>query len=281
MGEMAASFNQMSASISHLLREVSHKERLEKELEIAREVQLQLFPRSIPNVPGVEIAASSRPAREVSGDYYDFVPHPNGSVDIVVGDVSGKGISAALLMASIQSLLRSHLESWPGLQAGREASILVRLNRQLYHQSAANRFSTLVLGHFDASDQVLRYSNAGHNPPLIFSADGIRKLETGGTVIGLFEGPQYEEELVQMRAGDLIVLYTDGVIEATSLAGEEFGEARLVQLVSDNCFLTTEDIRKTVIEEVQRHCSREEPEDDITLVCMRILGDQSSANRKP
>jgi len=281
LGEMAASLNQMASSISQLLTEVSHKERLEKELEIAREVQLQLYPRSVPSVPGVEIAASSTPAREVSGDYYDFVSHSGGSVDIVIGDISGKGISAALLMASIQSLLRSHLEDWQGVQPGREASILCRLNRQLYRHSAPNRFSTLVLGHLNAENLTFRYCNAGHNPPLVFSGRSVRKLETGGTVIGLFEGLKYQEELVQTRPGDLILLYTDGVIEATSLSGEEFGEERLVRLISENRFLTAEDIRKTVIEEVQRHSGREVPEDDITLVCLKILEDHSSGKRKP
>ncbi|HLV01963.1 MAG TPA: PP2C family protein-serine/threonine phosphatase, partial [Acidobacteriota bacterium] len=214
-------------------------------------------------------------------DYYDFVSHSGGSVDIVIGDISGKGISAALLMASIQSLLRSHLEDWQGVQPGREASILCRLNRQLYRHSAPNRFSTLVLGHLNAENLTFRYCNAGHNPPLVFSGRSVRKLETGGTVIGLFEGLKYQEELVQTRPGDLILLYTDGVIEATSLSGEEFGEERLVRLISENRFLTAEDIRKTVIEEVQRHSGREVPEDDITLVCLKILEDHSSGKRKP
>lgn len=273
LADMAESFNEMSASIVALMEEVSRREALEKELEIAKEVQNQLFPQQLPTLRSLQIAASCLPARQVSGDYYDFLVHDEAHVDIVVGDISGKGISAALLMASLQSTIRSGLSHLNGSlsPAHRMAAVVKNVNRQLYRRSSPESFSTLVLNHFDADTMKLYYCNAGHHPPLVFSNGDVTGLTAGGTVVGLFENWDFEAGEVTLRPGDLIVYFTDGVVEAVNPDGEQFGTERLIELVRTNTFLTAEDIHALIVDQVFEWSGGTEQADDITVLCVKVV----------
>lgn len=268
---LAGAFNQMSESIVGLLGQVSEKERLEQELQIAREVQNQLFPQVVPQVSRLQLAGQCLPARTVSGDYYDFIPYGGQQLDIVVADISGKGISAALLMASLQSAIRSHVVHQASLRAKDQPGIAVAaINRHLYAQTAADKFATMVFSCFDAEQLQLTYCNAGHNPPLLFTNGDVRKLGTGGMVAGLFEEREYEEETLQLRSGDIVVFYTDGVVEAEDPQGEQFGEERLISLVGSDRFLTADDIQKLILDEVATYSQGGDQRDDITVVVLKI-----------
>ena len=270
---MADSFNNMSSSIIKLMQQVSEREALEKELEIAKEVQIQLFPSRLPVIRRLEMAASCTPARQVSGDYYDFLWEDDSCLDVVFGDISGKGISAALLMASLQSSIRSGLTTLNEFadQKARMANVVADVNRRLYQRSSPESYSTLVLGHFDAESRVFSYCNAGHHPPLIFSNGDVRGLTIGGTVVGLFENWAFEGGETQLRHGDLALLFTDGVVEAENEEGEQFGTDRLIEIVRLNSFLTAEDIQSLIVEQVFDWASGTEQADDITVLCMKIV----------
>ncbi|HSR69033.1 MAG TPA: SpoIIE family protein phosphatase [Acidobacteriota bacterium] len=276
LGALSAAFNSMSASIARLLSQLGEKERLEKELEIARQVQEQLFPRTIPKVRRLSLAGQCLPARMVSGDYYDFIPFDDQRLDIVIADISGKGISAALLMASLQSAIRTRVVyqsadgDFPVCGPGTLRRAVAALNTHLYAQTAADKFATLVFSHFDADSLTLTYCNAGHNPPLLFSNKGVRKLSAGGMAAGLFEDREYEEESLQLSQGDLVLFYTDGVVEAQDPQGRQFEMDRLVELVSGNVFLTADDIQKLVLDEVLAFSRGEAQHDDITVVVLKV-----------
>ncbi len=269
---MASAFNQMSESVVQLMSQVSDKERLEKEIEIAREVQTHLFPRELPSVSRIQLAGTCLPARRVSGDYYDFIPWSDELLDLIVADISGKGISAALLMANLQSTIRTHVAYQAARQNGERpmAEVVAAINRQMYVHTAPDKFATLVLARLDTAEMTLTYCNAGHNPPYLISSQGVRRLTQGGMVAGLFESPTYEEETLSLKRGDLLVLYTDGVVEAENREGEQFEEERLQELLQGNYFLTADDIRDLIISEVTNFMSGQEQKDDITVVTMKV-----------
>ncbi len=269
---LASGFNQMSDSISGLLSQVSEKQRLEKEIEIAHEVQSQLFPQVLPAVDHFQLSGSCLPARSVSGDYYDFIPYGDQLVDVVIGDISGKGISAALLMASLQSAIRTQLiyqasRDWGDNVIGRAVG---DLNEHLYSQTAADKFATLVFGRFDSKSLQLTYCNAGHNPPFWISNGQITKLGVGGMAAGLFEARTYEQETVQLKPGDMLVFYTDGVVEAEDPLDEQFGEERLCELIAQNAFLTADDVQALILDEVNHWSQDGDQRDDITVVVVKV-----------
>lgn len=270
---LAQSFNLMSESIARLLKEVSEKERLEREIEIAKEVQTLLFPTQTPLIHHLQIAATCIPAQQVSGDYYDFIPFDRDHLDLVLGDISGKGISAALMMASLQSTLRSELlrldTEMPNSQR-RLANAVSRVSRQLYRQTPSSAYSTLVVAHFDAVQGALTYCNAGHHPPLLISDGTISRLQEGGTVVGLIESWEYGQETVAVGAGDLILIFSDGVVEAENQKGEQFGEERLIKLGIENQFLTAEDIQRLLLDEIHLWRGAGEQADDITVMVLKF-----------
>jgi sigma-B regulation protein RsbU (phosphoserine phosphatase) len=246
---------------------------LEKEIEIAKEVQNQLFPQQLPPTKKLEVAANCMPARQVSGDYYDFLPTGESDLDIVVGDISGKGISAALMMASIQSSIRGKLRGpmQPEKETQRMAETVAEVNRQIYRRSSPETYSTLVISHFCSESCHLAYCNAGHHPPLVFSEGEVKGLTIGGTVVGLFENWSYEGDEVKLIAGDVVVYFTDGVVEAENLDGEQFGTERLIDLIQPNVFLTAHDIQALILEQVFEWAANQEQADDITVVCLKVL----------
>lgn len=286
---LASSFNLMTESIEKLIVEQKEKHRLENEITIAQEVQAQLFPRHISQLPSLEVYGFCRPARSVSGDYYDFLTTGSEKLILAVGDVSGKGISAALLMATIHSAVRAYsMEGIPILRQaqavgageakydpivpGAEVSpgtLLSLLNHQLYHSTPMEKYATLFLATYDGADRRLTFSNAGHLPPMLLGANGsIRRLEDGGTVVGLFDDIRYDEGSAQLRPGDIFLAYSDGVTEPENDFGE-FGEPRLIELVQENRDLPLERITEIVTAAVDDWIGSAEQPDDVTLVLAR------------
>jgi phosphoserine phosphatase RsbU/P len=292
LAHLALSFNSMTASIEKLILEQKEKQRLENELAIAQEVQAQLFPRKVSQLESLEVHGFCRPARTVSGDYYDFVAASSHKLILAVGDISGKGISAALLMATIHSAVRAYsMENMPQLRepaavgavagSGRimaawpegvevsPSALLALLNHQLYESTPPEKYATLFLGTYDGMHQRLTYSNGGHLPPILVGKDGsIRRLEAGGTVVGLFDKMAYDEGAVQMSAGEIFVAYSDGVTEPENDFGE-FGEERLIELVRDNRHLPLPQISQIVTMAVDDWIGDKEQPDDVTLVLAR------------
>jgi sigma-B regulation protein RsbU (phosphoserine phosphatase) len=292
LAALAGSFNMMTESIEKLILEQEEKQRLQNEINIAQEVQAQLFPQHITQLPSLEVHGFCRPARSVSGDYYDFVPLGHESVMLAVGDVSGKGISAALLMATIHSAVRAYsMEGIPALRQvqivaggprlveqydtvlpGAEVSpgtLLSLLNHQLVHTTPMEKYATMFLGLYDGRGRSLTYSNAGHLPPLLLSESGnIRRLECGGTVVGLFDNLSFDEATVHLRPGEIFLAYSDGVTEPENDFGE-FGEQRLIELVHENRDLSLERISEIVTAAVDDWIGGAEQPDDVTLVLAR------------
>lgn len=273
LGALAGSFNTMTESIEGLIQESKEKQRLEGELEIAREVQAQLFPKSVPTLPTLELAAACRPARVVSGDYYDFLQIGSDRLGLAVADISGKGISAALLMASVQSALRTHVytDGHGGLAEGGTAEMVARLNRQLFENTPMEKYATLCYAVYDASRRSLTYTNAGHLPPLLFADGRVRRLEVGGTVIGLFPEAEYEQDEVVLRPGAILVTYSDGITEPENSFGEQFGEGRLIELIERFRTSSADRIVREVLAALDDWKSSPEQDDDMTLLVARVL----------
>jgi sigma-B regulation protein RsbU (phosphoserine phosphatase) len=292
LASLATSFNSMTASLAELIEEQKQKQRLENELAIAQEVQAQLFPRQTTELESLEVHGFCRPARTVSGDYYDFLAASADRMLLAVGDISGKGISAALLMATIHSAVRAYsMEGMPVLREsvavgastgtkmlvgaslqGVEASpgaLLALLNHQLFESTPPEKYATLFLGTYDGRARRLTYSNGGHLPPIIMSEDGsIRRLDVGGTVVGLFDNMAYEEASVSLRRGDIFIAYSDGVTEPENDFGE-FGEERLIDLLRENRDLPLARISEIVTAAVDDWIGANEQPDDVTLVLAR------------
>ena len=289
---LANSFNSMTASLEQLIEEQKEKQRLENELVIAQEVQSQLFPHQVSELASLEVHGFCRPARTVSGDYYDFLTLDSDRLVLAVGDISGKGISAALLMATIHSAVRAYsLQDIPTLRepaavgavsgsgvmlASRlhqldvsPAALLSLLNHQLYESTPPEKYATLFLGIYDGAGRKLTYSNGGHLPPIVMGEDGaIRRLDAGGTVVGLFDQMPYEESSVQLRHGEIFLAYSDGVTEPENDFGE-FGEQRLIELVRENRELPLPRISEIVTAAVDDWIGANEQPDDVTLVLAR------------
>ncbi|HYM07032.1 MAG TPA: SpoIIE family protein phosphatase [Terriglobales bacterium] len=292
LATLANSFNSMTASIENLIEEQKEKQRLQNELTIAQEVQSQLYPQHLSQLASLEVFGFCRPARTVSGDYYDFLALNSDRLILAVGDVSGKGISAALLMATIHSAVRAYsLESVPTKERSREpvaaggtglllasglnggevsaGAMLSLLNHQLYQSTPTEKYATLFLGIYDGHQRQLTYSNGGHLPPIILSEDGsARRLEQGGTVVGLFPHRTYPEASVALRRGELFVAYSDGVTEPENDFGE-FGEQRLIDLVWEHRDQPLARISEIVTAAVADWIGANEQPDDITLVLAR------------
>jgi sigma-B regulation protein RsbU (phosphoserine phosphatase) len=292
LAQLSLSFNSMTESIEKLIQEQKEKQRLEGELAIAQEVQAQLFPRQVTELESLEVHGFCRPARTVSGDYYDFLTASSHKLILAVGDISGKGISAALLMATIHSAVRAYsVESLPQMRepvavgavagAGRimaawpegievsPGALLGLLNHQLYESTPPEKYATLFLGIYDGRSHRLTYSNGGHLPPILIAGDGsVRRLEAGGTVIGLFDNMTYDEGAVEMHPGEIFLAYSDGVTEPENEFGE-FGEERLIDLVSTHRRAPLLQISQTVTSAVDDWIGDNEQPDDITLVLAR------------
>ena len=269
LGALGESFNSMTESVSKLISEQQQRQRLEHELTIAREVQRQLFPTEKPTVQGVEIEAVVRPARVVSGDYYDFLPLGPGRLGIALADISGKGISAALIMASLQAALRSQA-MFDGRGPGSTAEIVTRLNKHLYSSTAPDRFATLFYGVYDAQTHRLEYTNAGHPAPLCISGKQVQRLSAGGTVLGLFDDRQFESQVVDITPGSLLIAYSDGLTEAENADAEEFEEQRVLDAALRMGQAPARAVLKNLLEAVNQWTGPAEQSDDITIIVARF-----------
>ena len=291
LAALQVSFNSMTENLQKLIAEQKEKERLQSELEIAHEVQAQLFPQANVGTSTLQLHGICRPARIVSGDYYDFLCYGPEQVMVAVGDISGKGISAALLMATIHSAVRAYEQEQlvsvgmaasygtnsrvaafePRVAPPSPAQMLWLLNRHLFQSTQPEKYATLFLGFYDDDKHRFTYANAGHLPPIVLAADGtVRRLETGGTVVGLFPDCDYAEETVELYPGDIFIAFSDGITEPENEFGE-FGEDRLIETVAANRHLPLERITEHVISAVQDWIGSTEQPDDITVVLARRI----------
>jgi sigma-B regulation protein RsbU (phosphoserine phosphatase) len=294
LAALSRSFNRMIASLQRLLVEQREKERLQNELAIAQEVQANLFPGGNISLPMLELHGACFPARTVSGDYYDFLVVGPAALGLAIGDISGKGISAALLMATLHSAVRAYQFAGEELVAAGTAAlanpmtrgvgedemecaeifeeparILALLNRHLYRSTQPEKYATLFLGHYDGIRKRLIYCNGGQLPPLLLRHDDtVTRLDCGGTVVGLLKDVSYEQGTEQLYAGDILIAYSDGVTEPENEFGE-FGEERLVEVVRRHRHLPLDAISEQVMQSLRTWIGGQEQPDDITLVLAR------------
>ncbi|MCH8069271.1 MAG: SpoIIE family protein phosphatase [Candidatus Marinimicrobia bacterium] len=238
---------------------------MEEELKVAYEIQMNLLPKEAPHIAGYDIVGKSIPAKEVGGDYYDFISVNGHKLAICLGDVSGKGMPAALLMANLQATLRGQTLSTSSCK-----DCLRRSNKLLFQSTDVQKFATLFYGILDTRKNELCYTSAGHDHPFLFSGEaGPRRLGTGGIVLGFMKDVTYEEEVVPFHPGDVLVIYSDGVTEAMDAKEEEFGEKRLETLVRDNLVLSSGELMEKIISAVQSFAGDTPQYDDITLVVVK------------
>ncbi|MGE0813276.1 MAG: PP2C family protein-serine/threonine phosphatase [Vicinamibacterales bacterium] len=234
------------------------------QLSEAREVQQRLLPASMA-VAGLDVAAVSRPALGVGGDYHDVVPGPDDDATLVIADVSGKGLPAALLMAALRGSLHAHLEQALPLEA-----LVGHLNRRLYDGSAPNRFATFFCGRWRAGARTLEYVNAGHQPPLCCAGGAIRALDVTGPALGLVPDATYGVRALRLDRGDLLLLYSDGVTDALDAVGDTWGESRLHETLQAAGRLPAGQVVQQVLAAADRHADGTPQFDDITIVAVRV-----------
>src|SRR6266568_1690925 len=254
LGELGESFNQMTSSISGLIEEQNKRQRLENEISIAREVQNQLFPRTLPSVPGVEIEAICKAARSVSGDYYDFIQLSPTHVALAIADISGKGISAALLMASLQAALRSQLLT-EGSDRLSTAELVARLNKHLVRNTGDDRFATFFIAVYDSVTRTLRYTNAGHLPAFLICHGSSKLLEEGAMEIG---------------PDALVIGYSDGLVEPENVYGEEFGIRRLKEAAIRLQGAAPLMVAESLMAAAEEWAGTPEQMDDMTVIVARL-----------
>jgi len=251
--------------------EIAQRERMNREVEIAREVQERLFPQKLPAIAGLDYAGHCRPALGVGGDYYDFLALPHGRLGVAIGDVSGKGIAAALTMASLQASLRGEATRAPENLAAAVSNV----NRLVYEASSDSRYATFFYGQYDPGTRQFDYVNAGHNPPMLFHcADGrwtVTRLDVGGVVVGLLESYPYQQGRVAMSAGDVLVAFTDGISEAMNKADEEWGEERMIKVIEACQGLAAAAILQRILSAADAFAAGAEQHDDMTLVILRAV----------
>ena len=273
LAELAASFNSMTANLGQLMVVAKEKERLESELTIAREVQQQLFPKDVPYTRTLELKGVCSPARMVSGDYYDFMALGDESLAFAIGDVAGKGISAALLMATIQSTMRTQLGANNGASPRllSTAKLVATLNRQLYANTSLEKYATFYFALYHEATHSLTYTNAGHLSPMLLRSGELQMLESTGTVVGAFPLARYEERTVELEHGDLLVAYTDGIVEPENAYGEMFGEDRLKDLICKYAHADSSELIARTMEAVNEWTGAGELQDDMTMVVVRRI----------
>lgn len=241
------------------------QERLERELQLAMEIQQRFQPTAPPVVPGYELQGISFPCYEIGGDYYDFIEREDGRLVIALGDVSGKGTAAALLMSSLHASVHAQAGSHDTL-----SETISAVNRYLADNIPANRFVTLFYAELDPASGALSFLNAGHNPPLIVHAAGtVEQLASGGLPLGIKRNAEYREGRTQMQMGDVLVIYSDGVTEAASPSGEEFGATRLYEVVSRNMEASAAGVRDRIESALTKFSQGTQAADDITLVIVK------------
>ncbi len=269
LGVLGESFNSMTGSISRLVDEQKQLQRLENEISIAREVQDQLFPRGFPKVEGLEIEAICKAARSVSGDYYDFIQLDATHVAIALGDISGKGISAALLMASLQAALRSQLLT-PGSEQLSTAELVGRLNKHLVRNTGEDRFATFLVAIYEMETRKLRYTNAGHLPGFCLWDGKAIHLDVGGMVLGIVDDYPFQEGVVEVPPNAVFIAYSDGLVEPENAYGEEFGVSRLEAAAQRVRLAEPKKIAEALMTSAEEWSGSPEQADDMTVIVAKL-----------
>lgn len=270
LGDLATSFNVMAGAVKKGREEAIERERLERELETARQIQEKLLPHEMPQLPGFEIAGTSIPSQQVGGDYFDFLDMGTGQLGIAIADVSGKGIPAALLMANLQASLHAQV-----IKKGTVAEVASRMNSLLVKSTDTHMFATFFYGILDQLKSTFTSTNAGHNPPLLFRADGkIKRLEEGGLVLGFLPDQKYSQQTVKIKQKEVIVLFTDGITEAAGpssgkISDNLFGEERLIKIVRASLAKSAVEIQAAILQAISNHTANAPQYDDITLVIIK------------
>jgi sigma-B regulation protein RsbU (phosphoserine phosphatase) len=260
--------SRLAKAVSRVRESLTRMAVMDRDLQSAGEVQARLFPQTLPTVPGLDYQVFSRPARTVNGDYYDFLPLKDGKLAIALGDVSGKGIPAGLLMASLQGRVQSHAP----LRGEGVGTLVTDLNRMMSVSTDSKSYVTFFYAVYDSTRHSLAYVNAGHNPPLLFRP-GLEepvRLSTGGMVIGLFTEAEYSQETIRLEPSDVLVCYTDGISEAANLDGEEFGESRLSRLVSSHREKNASGILEALMNELSGFVDGTTQQDDQTALVVKV-----------
>jgi len=263
--------NQAAAAISiaRLHQEVMHLKSIEQELQIASDIQSRFMPSTTPNIKDIDIAGWNRACQEVGGDFYDFIELPEDNIGIALGDVSGKGIPAALLMIAVRTSLRVQAENVYSM-----SEVMRRVNRALHSDTNQDEFTTLFYAVLDTSNWMMTYINAGHNPPLLFRNGEIIRLKTGGMPVGLFKEADYRQETLQIEPGDMLVIYSDGFSEAPNAEWEEFGEDRIIEVLRQHREEPPRQIIDTLEGAVTNYLSPEvNYSDDRTVVVLKAAPD--------
>jgi sigma-B regulation protein RsbU (phosphoserine phosphatase) len=247
---------------------IAEQEKLRREIEIAKQVQSQLFPQRVPGMKTLDYMGVCKAAREVGGDYYDFMEIGPGRLGFVVADISGKGISAALLMASLQALLRSHA----ALHGDRAELLVWDINRLMHSSTANGKYASLFYGFYDDLSRLLAYVNAGHLPPILYKKDGsVVRLKTGGMVVGMMPDTAYRQEIVKLEPGDILLIFSDGISEAMNMKDQEFGEERLISLIAPLAELSANSISESILKSIADYVGAAPQHDDSTLVVIKAV----------
>jgi sigma-B regulation protein RsbU (phosphoserine phosphatase) len=247
-------------------KEILEKRKLEEELSIARRIQKTFLPNKQPQMPGFDISGINIPSEKVGGDYYDFIPIIENQVGITIGDVSGKGIPAALIMASFRASLIAEIRNNYAIR-----SIMFKVNNLLFESTESDVYVTAVYGVLDTKNRIFTFTNAGHNAPIFRHVDGrIEYLIEGGVALGTFENSKYEERPLGLISGDIIVLYTDGVTEAKNEKEEEFGTKRLKQAINDSYHLSAPEIQNNIYQAVKDFTGNLPQADDLTMIVIKV-----------
>jgi sigma-B regulation protein RsbU (phosphoserine phosphatase) len=250
-----------------LHQELIEKKRLEEQLRIARDVQLSLLPKAAPRLEALDIAGLNIPSEDIGGDYFDFIPIVEGHLGVVVADVAGKGIPAALIMAGFRAFLLSEIRNNYAIR-----TIFAKVNNLLQESLKEYQFVTAFYGVLDLARRRFTYSNAGHHPPILFRADGQQRyLKSGGPVLGMFEGTTYNERFMDLVPGDILLLYTDGLVEAENEAREMFGRERLEPFVRAHVHLGARQLCEALYAEMKSFTGEKQLKDDTTIVVIKLL----------
>ncbi len=249
---------------ARLLEKEKQLVRLEEEYRMAKEIQLNILPKEIPVIQGYDIYAINIPAKEVGGDYYDFIKLPNNKMVLCLGDITGKGLPAAMLMANLQATLRG--------QALMEQPIKDKIknsNRLLFNSTSNNRFATLFYSELDYKNHLFNYCNAGHDPPINIINNEVLRITEGGLLLGCFDFAEFEEGKKSFECGEIFVVFSDGIAEAMNEFDEEFGEEKLINIIKVNLNLSSKEIVDMIVKEVKLHSAKVEQSDDITIMVIK------------
>jgi sigma-B regulation protein RsbU (phosphoserine phosphatase) len=260
--------DQVSLAIENagLYLQAVEKQKMEQELEVAREIQHRLLPKSLPKIPGLEVHAMNVPSKWVGGDYYDVIPLSDGRIGLVIADVSGKGVPAALLMASLQSSLRA--EAHPGRSP---SEVVSALNKVIYEHTSGGTFVTIFYALLDFAEAVITYCNAGQSPPILISGENTpRQLDNTDIVLGIDPEAAYNDTTVEVRDGQLLFLYTDGITDELDERDEPYGEARLISRLLEIQDRDLPEIAERVHDDVLCY-TRGNPQDDLTVLAVRVV----------